>query len=231
MKDKVSVDGVRKEKERLTTDHQPIPGPYLSFHEKWRQAVSVFFFLFRLSFFPLPWKISVLDYVSFSLRLEPARKWKRTRLQQQVLPEQPCNDFKLFRAVAGLSWVLSKLSSKVWVWLTVRLNPDTILEDWMTNPLLVCGFMIRHPWAMSQLNPKKIAFLFQKLGIQLLTSHGSLPFQLFLWPLFLDPWRVTARETGRMLMMKNANKITILSCIINIFLTWIFYYHESLDKK
>ena len=47
--DKVSVDGVRKEKERLTTDHQPIPGPYLSFHEKWRQAVSVFFFLFRLS--------------------------------------------------------------------------------------------------------------------------------------------------------------------------------------
>ena len=38
MKDKVSVDGVRKEKERLTTDHQPIPGPYLSFHEKSRKT-------------------------------------------------------------------------------------------------------------------------------------------------------------------------------------------------
>ena len=40
MKDKVSVDGVRKEKERLTTDHQPIPGPYLSFLlvvEKWKK--------------------------------------------------------------------------------------------------------------------------------------------------------------------------------------------------
>jgi len=33
MKDKVSVDGVRKEKERLTTDHQPLVRPYLFISE------------------------------------------------------------------------------------------------------------------------------------------------------------------------------------------------------
>ena len=107
---------------------------------------------------------------------------------------------------------------KLWVWLTVRLNPDTILEDWMTiHGFSALGWWYVEPrnglWDKRNLHQTKLITLWKKIA--------------FVWWFLLRDKRLSPLPIKSFLFVIGGlkptwNKIWLVQSLVSK-----FYYHNS----